>query len=226
MKAATRDGAAFLFIRNHFLQEKDMKEYPSITKNVVQGEKIYAFDKLDGSNIRAEWNKKNKFWKFGTRTRLVDRAEKPWGEAIDLIIGKYEKDLHDIFVDNRFQEVISFFEFFGPNSFAGNHAEEPHEVKLFDIRVHKKGIIEPNEYLKLVGKLDIAKLLYYGNANQPFIESVQNRTLNGMTFEGVVCKGQLFRPGLPLMFKIKSYEWLEKLKGKCEGNQKLFEELA
>ena len=134
--------------------------------------------------------------------------------------------MHDIFVSNRYEKVICFFEFWGKNSFAGNHAEEPHEVKLFDIRVHKKGILPPNEYLKLVEHLDIAKLLYYGNANQNFIESVQNRTLEKMTFEGVVCKGQLVQPGLPLMFKIKSFEWINKLKNKCIGNQKLYEELA
>jgi len=57
-----------------------MKEYPSIGKNVV-GEKIYAFDKLDGSQVRAEWNKKKKFYKFGTRTRLLDTNDEYWGEA-------------------------------------------------------------------------------------------------------------------------------------------------
>jgi hypothetical protein len=40
-----------------------MKEYPSIDREIRFGEPIYAFDKLDGSNIRAEWNKKRKFWK-------------------------------------------------------------------------------------------------------------------------------------------------------------------
>lgn len=28
---------------------------------------IYAFDKLDGSNIRFEWSRKRGFYKFGTR---------------------------------------------------------------------------------------------------------------------------------------------------------------
>jgi hypothetical protein len=43
-----------------------MKTYPSISRDIV-GQPIYAFDKLDGSNIRAEWSKKNGFHKFGSR---------------------------------------------------------------------------------------------------------------------------------------------------------------
>ena len=32
-----------------------MKTYPSITKDIRDDIHIYAFDKLDGNNIRAEW---------------------------------------------------------------------------------------------------------------------------------------------------------------------------
>lgn len=202
-----------------------MKEYPSIEKRIRIGEKVYGFDKLDGSNIRSEWNKKNKFWKFGTKTQLINAEDKLWGEAPRLIVSKYEQNLHDIFVKNRFEKVICFFEFWGKNSFAGNHMDEPHDVTLFDISVHKKGILPPPDYLNLVEHLDIAKLLYWGNVNQSFIESVRNRTLEGMTFEGVVCKGQIERPGLPMMFKIKSDEWVIKLKRKCEGDDTLFKQL-
>ena len=33
-----------------------MKEYLSIGRKIRYGEKTYIFDKLDGSNIRAEWD--------------------------------------------------------------------------------------------------------------------------------------------------------------------------
>ena len=201
-----------------------MKEYPSIGKNVV-GEKIYAFDKLDGSQVRAEWNKKKKFYKFGTRTRLLDTNDEYWGEAPQIILDKYGKDLHDIFVSNRYEKVICFFEFWGENSFAGTHQKEPHDVTLFDVSVHKKGILLPHDYLKLYGHLDIAKLLYHGNPNAEFIDKVRNSMLEGMTFEGVVCKGPLFRPGLPLMFKVKTLEWLQKLKDYCDGDENMFRKL-
>ena len=92
---------------------------------------IYAFDKLDGSQIRAEWSKKRKFWKFGTRRQLISKSNKEWGEAVEIIKTKYERDLHDIFVKNRFLKVTCYMEFWGTNSFAGNHMYEPHDVTLF-----------------------------------------------------------------------------------------------
>ena len=164
-----------------------MKEYPSINKDVRNGEKIYAFDKLDGQNFRLEWNKKNKFHKFGSRTQLIDVNDENWGEAARISVNKYEKDLHDIFVKSRYEKVICFFEFWGKNSFAGRHIKEDHDVTLFDVSVHKKGILLPKDFLKMFDKIDIAKMLYYGNANSEFIESVRNRKLEGMSMEIVSC---------------------------------------
>jgi len=40
-----------------------MLEYPTIKKEVINIP-IYAFDKIDGSNIRVEWGPKNGFYKF------------------------------------------------------------------------------------------------------------------------------------------------------------------
>jgi len=45
-----------------------MKSYPSIPGKHTNGIPLTVFDKLDGSNIRAEWSKKRGFYKFGTRT--------------------------------------------------------------------------------------------------------------------------------------------------------------
>lgn len=209
-----------------------MKEYPCIDRE-VRNEVIYAFDKLDGQNVRAEWNKKQKFHKFGSRHQLISKAQGRkedgpyrWSEAIDKIHSKYEKDLHDIFVKNRFEKVIVFFEFGGPNSFAGRHAEEELDVTLIDISVHKKGLLLPRNYLDLVGHLDIAKMLYHGKANELFVEEVKEGKLDGMTFEGVVCKGyEYIQPGLPLMFKVKNKTWILKLAEFCHGDSKLFEHL-
>jgi hypothetical protein len=47
------------------------------------------------------------------------------------------------------------------------------------------------------------------------------------TFEGVICKGPIDRKTkLPIMFKVKTRAWLDKLKNKCADNEKLFEELS
>ena len=123
-----------------------MKEYPSIDR-VVRNEVIYAFDKLDGQNLRVEWNKKQKFHKYGSRRQLISKAQGRkedgpyrWSEAIDRVHVKYEKELHDIFVKARFQKAVAFFEFHGPSSFAGRHVDEELDVTLIDVRVHQKGL--------------------------------------------------------------------------------------
>ena len=129
-----------------------MKTYPTVPRGWrkhPKDEVIYAFDKIDGTNIRAEWSrKKKKFWKFGTRQLLIDESHGDFGEAVGLVRGKYERDLHDIFTKERFEKVICFFEFYGENSFAGRHLDEPHDVKLFDINPHKKGLLEKNSDTK------------------------------------------------------------------------------
>lgn len=53
-----------------------MKQYPSINGQISYEFPVYVWDKLDGSNIRAEWSKKNGFYKFGTRERLLDSTDK------------------------------------------------------------------------------------------------------------------------------------------------------
>lgn len=123
-----------------------MKEYPSIPREIDRDLLVYAFDKLDGSNIRAEWSRKTGFYKFGSRTVLIDEKSS-LGEAIGLIRNKYEKGLSKVFRDQRLERAICFFEFFGPNSFAGFHHPEPHDVVLIDVNPHKKGIDPPVDFI-------------------------------------------------------------------------------
>ena len=68
----------------------------------------------------------------------------------------------------------------------------------------------------------IPRLLYRGKLNQNIIESIRKSTLEGMTFEGVVCKGT----NSGNMCKIKSQAWLDKLKTKCGNDIQKFEELC
>lgn len=202
-----------------------MEIYPTIS-TLVSNENIIAFDKLDGSNIRSEWTLKNGFAKFGTRRRLLGADEKPLGEAISLFQNEYADDLHKIFRKERLQKATVFFEFVGENSFAGYHEDEEHTVTLFDIHVYKKGLLTGKEFLKMVGnKVKTAPVLYEGKANAAFIESVRDSTLEGMTFEGVICKGGLDNRNRPMNFKIKSSAWLEKLKTKCGDDEAMFEKL-
>jgi hypothetical protein len=186
---------------------------------------IYAFDKLDGSNIRAEWSKKRGFYKFGKRHGLVDETDPMLGEAKGLVLEGAEA-LARILTDNRWQQSVCFFEFHGPNSFAGSHADEPHQVTLIDVAVDKRGILDPRDFLKhFADKVPTAPLLYQGNPNQPFLESVRSGQLEGMTFEGVICKGGLVSPGRPLMFKVKNRAWVDRVKGKFADRPDLIEKL-
>jgi len=199
--------------------------YPSISTNITSSP-IFAFDKIDGSNIRAEWSRKNGFTKFGTRRRLLDPNEKPLGEAVSLIMENYSDSLSEIFQKQRFERATAFFEFAGTKSFAGFHEEEDHKVTLIDLHVYKRGMIEAKEYLKLFeDKVDIAPVLFEGKVTQEFINDVRHSNVDGMTFEGVVCKGGLDNRRRPITFKIKSQAWLDSLKHKYGHNPELLQKL-
>jgi hypothetical protein len=203
-----------------------MKEYPSISRDLQYGIKIYGFDKLDGSNIRAEWSKKRSFYKFGTRHQLLGEDHPHLGEAISLVKGNWEKELSDIFTKQRYESVVTFFEFSGPNSFAGQHIQEPHKVNLIDVSPYKQGILGPDDFLNLFDHLDIAQLLFQGNFNHEVEQQIRKSELPGITFEGLVCKIKKEKKfEMPRMFKCKTYAWLDKLKNYCKDNETLYQKL-
>lgn|SRR5574338_49091 len=204
-----------------------MKHYPSITKEIRHDVHIYAFDKLDGSNIRAEWNSKRGFYKFGTKNQLIDKSSDPFGIAIPLLQEKYEEDITKVLKEQGWKDAICFFELWGPSSFAGQHDfKEKLDITLIDVNPFKQGILEPQEFIKLFGHLDTPKVLYEGLVSTELFDRVKQSTLPGMTCEGVVCKGASTNNAkMPVMFKIKSKVWLEKLKVYCNGNENLYKML-
>ncbi|MBM24212.1 MAG: hypothetical protein CL760_00640 [Chloroflexi bacterium] len=202
-----------------------MKSYPSIEKKFAKKETYYFFDKLDGSNIRAEWSKKKGFYKFGTRKRLLEEKEEGLGEAVTLI-KEFEKDFLDFAKKQKVDRFVAFFEFFGESSFAGNHEKEDHKVVLIDLNIYKKGFLPPKDFINLFenSNIEIPKLLYVGKPNQDFFESVWNGTLEGMTFEGVIGKRMIGKNSHDY-FKTKNKAWLDKLKERCGNNQALYNRL-
>lgn len=204
-----------------------MKQCPSIPNQINKSQDFYCFDKLDGSNIRAEWSRKNGFYKFGTRKRMLDDSDDQFPDVPSLILEKFGEDLERISRKNNFNRTVYFFEYYGPNSFAGFHCEDDIKtLSLIDLSIYKKVLLLPKEFLNKFGNLDIAKLLYHGKVGSEFITLVRDRKLNGMTFEGVVCKAfNRKKPGLPSMFKIKSQAWYDKLKEKYKDDLETYERL-
>jgi len=202
-----------------------MKEYISISREILYGVTAYVFDKLDGSNIRAEWSRKKGFHKFGSRNRLIGSDQPFLPESIPIIQDKYAEDPSRIFKDQRYESATCFFEFWGESSFAGYHAEEPHDVTLFDVSPFKKGFLLPQDFLKLFGELDIPKLVFQGPISHPFVDAIQDGSIP-CSEEGVVCKGAPTKNGYPpMMFKIKTDAWIARLREKCGDDLNLFEKL-
>ncbi len=171
---------------------------------------------FDGSNLRFEYSKKLKsFTKFGTRHCLFDESDPQFGPAIQLFMNKYSEDLIKIIQDSKQYRnadyVTAFCEFFGPNSFAGQH--DPNDVKdliLFDIQVHKKGLLGPREFLDSFGHLSIPIIVYEGILNDSFINDVKENKFN--LNEGVVCKGGSGHERWSR--KIKTLDYLNRLKNR------------
>lgn len=205
-----------------------MKAYPSITTKIDFSKSYHLFDKLDGSNIRAEWSPKQGFYKFGSRTQLLTPDQTVLYPSIERFKEVYGDALSSRFSKARFERSVCFFEWFGPNSFAGSHPDPHSEMKpvLIDIDVYKKGIMPPEKFIDFTSGLEIPPLLHVGRVSEEMFQSVRTGELEGMTFEGVVGKGDFSqREGGPIMFKIKSNAWLDKLKTICNGDEALFQRL-
>lgn len=211
-----------------------MKKYHRIYhyKTAPIGEYCYAFDKLDGSNIRIEWQKKlskkcnfnNGFGKFGTRNQMIKNVNDPFYPAIELFMEKYSENLNEIFRKDKFfrsiDKITLYCEYFGENSFAGWHSEKDEKnLILFDVELSKKGFIHPSDFLKIFKYIETPEVLYQGPFEEKFINKVRNNEYK--LKEGVVCKGT--KDNKVWMCKIKTNEWLDKLLDKS-GHIALMEE--
>lgn len=193
-----------------------MKDYPSIRSSVGQSFREfhgYIFDKLDGSNIRFEWSKKQGWYKFGSRTRLLDESDPHLGSAIPIFMETLSEPLAKIFTDARYERCMAFAEFWGAKSFAGLHeSADPKFITLFDIAPYKKGILGPREFLKTYGHLEIAPFLGEMKWTRGFVDRVRAGEIEGITFEGVV--GKTGEGHHLLMAKAKTQAWINAVRAK------------
>ena len=210
-----------------------MIAFPSIGKKVEKDLKIYAFDKLDGSNIQALWEWDRGFSMFGTRKRPINENTKTFGEAIQLINDGYSEAMREVFEANGVAQASCFFEFVGEHSFAGRHKTEKHHTILFDVYISNPptGFVAPDMFIRFfAGKVPTSKLLYEGVADEAFLSQVKEGTLPGINFEGVVCKGTRRtnenKNKEIVVFKAKNKHWIQALSDQCKGDMELFNKLV
>jgi hypothetical protein len=202
-----------------------MLHYPKITgsRNAPDG-RCTAFEKYDGTNLHWEWDREFGWHSFGPRREEFNLTE----SGIDLFVRKHahlreavvefrntlasgiEKVFREHSSYREFHNLKVFTEFFGPNSFAGLHKEDdPKELRLFDVWVEPLGMIGPEQFMSDFGHLRMARVVYQGKLTGKFAEDVR-RGKYGVD-EGVVCKGG-FGGADVWMVKIKTYEYMERLK--------------
>lgn len=199
-----------------------MKQYPSIPRSTGQSyreiKNAYIFDKLDGSQMRAEYNKKQGFYKFGTKGCLIDEKDKNFGNIVTVFNENTADPLIEIFHNNKWDKVTVFGEYYGIQSFAGRHIDsDPKFIKIFDVAIHKHGIMGPKDFLKYFKYINMPNFIGIYNWNHSFIEKVYNTEINGITFEGVIGK---YGEGHNLvMAKAKTKLWLDKIHEKFDKKE-------
>jgi len=189
-----------------------------------------VFVKYDGSNMRFEWSPKRGWYKFGTRKCMIDENHLIYGPAITLFKQKYGEELDKMFRTDKFfrslQSAVAFGEFFGPRSFAGMHYpdDEKRDVVMFDMNLHKKGLMSPRDFVNCFGHMPIAEVLTECNFTEELIQNTRKELMSldskyeirADVPEGVICKGgsghQLW------MCKIKTERYKEKLKREYEAD--------
>jgi hypothetical protein len=215
-----------------------MKEYPSIPSaedllarsDDYLGRPFVAFEKLDGSNIRAEWDRKNGWHRFGSRRRLLGASQPLLGQAIQLILDGYGAGLARAFTDDPAlrdtREVTAYFEFLGPHSFAGRHdpeslgvpANEPFRVVLLDVNLHRRGLVSAEQFIERFGHLGIPRVVHRGELTREFIADVRAGRFG--TGEGVVCKGG--EGHRRWMAKVKTDAYLRRLRAFFQDDWRLY----
>lgn len=192
-----------------------MKSYHKLYyyKPELMGEYVHAFDKLDGQSMRFEANFNRGFYKFGSRTQMVDHKDEQFGKAVNLFMEKYSENLMYVFGRKYNQDRKAIFtvfgEYVGPNSFAGRHViGDPMDIVLFDVWIYKNGWVKPQKFIDNFGHLNIPKVVYEGEMTDEFIYDIQTNRYK--LDEGVIAKGE--QDNDVFMCKVKTKSWLNKVK--------------
>jgi len=198
-----------------------MKAYPSIKRyrdDRYLGFTGETFAKIDGSNLRFEWDSKKGWFRFGSRRRVLEANDKDFGNAWNLFLNDFAEAFEKHSIAENWTNVIVYCEFWGENSFAGNH--EPADEKFLtpiDVAVYKKGLLSSKEFVQHFNDLFDLKYLGVKSWDKNFVEAVKDSTLPGMAFEGVIGKDGSGHKRLAI--KLKSDAWIEKVLSKYGEEQ-------
>lgn len=189
-----------------------MKHYPSTIRINPSGDNMYyyTFDKLDGSQIRAEYSRKTGFYKFGSRQQLLDKNDPVLGGAIEVFMNNWAEPLTEVFHNNKWVQATAFLEYYGLRSFAGRHVPgEEKKLTLFDVSVHRQGFLPPDQFLQHFKYLPTATFLGIRKWDETFIRQVKEDRLEGVSFEGIV--GKVQEATDIIRVKCKTQKWIDKV---------------
>lgn len=187
-----------------------------------------AFEKYDGTNIHFVWQQNYGWVDFGTRrdrfsltNKGVIEFEKAhteltgidnlWDQDSSLKMFLWGNPKYNIY-----KEIIIITEYYGPNSFAGQHyLSDKKQLTILDV-ITDEQIIIPQQFSDDFKDFDIAKVIYKGKYSGQFSEDIRNGKYP--VNEGVVCKGVV--DNKVYMCKIKTNAYMNKLQTQFKDNWK------
>ena len=200
------------------IEIENMKSYPSIRQS-RKPFPAYIFDKLDGSNLRFSWNRRQGWYDYGTRTRSLPVDHKLYKAGYEYFANVYADSLVSIANQQGWQRLDAFCEFYGENSFAGRHnLNDVHKVTLIDLAPNTRGFLTPQEFLDLFSFLPLPKFIEKVQWNEEYAEAVRKGLISGIAFEGVVAKHE----SKQRMAKAKTQLWIDRIMnefGEAEGGK-------
>jgi len=218
-----------------------MKNYCKIPSSFeIMMDKFIAFEKYDGTCLVAEHDLENpKNFMYGTRSDypLHDyffksefsniHPEIKWAGDY---IWEYLKNYGDLILTrlqkcnlNHYDNVRFVFEYFGKDSFAGQHnPRSSHDVVLIDLILLKnqeekilETYLSPDIFVNVAKDCRSARVIYQGKFNGSFVEDVRKGNFD--VVEGVVCKGY---GKYQSVCKVKTNSYMEKLKNHFKDDWK------
>jgi len=190
-----------------------MKTYPSIKRFRADrhlGFQGHTFAKIDGSNLRFEWEPKRGWFRFGSRRRVISEDHETFGIAMDMFLQKFAEHFEKWAVKQKWSGITVYCEFWGTNSFAGEHdVDDDKFLTPVDIAIYKRGMMDTSGFLKKFGDIFDLRYLGFQTWDQGFVDQVEDSSYPGMAFEGVVGKNGTGHERIGI--KLKSKAWIARV---------------